>query len=360
MFKIDELKLYGNKEQEYTYTFSEGINYFKGRNDTGKTEFYEFLDYMFGKSGEIDNTKGWFKPLSKASIKFTYNDISYVITRTKDSESNSFRFVDEENEECISHRIYCDRLNQVFGANREIINTIKEFTGENFSYRVFTLFNFLGETGQGLMNDFFDKCSEIEYKIKLPSLLDLIFNKNISEIAALEKELEGLINEVKQLEKAEFKAEYIQNQINDNINILGLNIVYTGINKEKVLEKLEEAKNLHAVQKKKTENIIELEYLFNHINEQIKIYENSTVDLKQIDVANKNRKNLLENLDDIIKNHSEFDYMIEPISTLLKNMDNSISLTNYLITDKTISELIKKRKKIKQELDNCKHYTRVC
>lgn len=359
MFKIDELKLYSDQSQEYIYKFSEGINYFKGSNDTGKTEFYEFLDYMFGKSGEINNTKGWFKHLAKASLKFTYNDISYVITRTKDSESNSFGYADEENEECISKRIYVDRLNQVFGADREITDKIKEFTGENFTYRTFTLFNFLGETGQGLMNDFFDKCSEIEYKIKLPSLLDLIFNKNVSEIIAFEKELEELINEVKQLEKDEFKIEYIQNQINENINILGLNIVYTGINKERVLEKLEEAKNLNEIQKKKNENIVELKYLFNHINEQIKIYESSTIDLKQIDIANKNRKSLLNNLEDMIKTHPEFDYMIEPINTVLNNIDNSISLTNYLITDKTISELDKKRKKIKNELDKCDHYTKL-
>lgn len=34
----------------------------------------------------------------------------------------------------------------------------------------------------------FDKCSRIEYKLKLYALLDLIFNKNTNEIMALEKE----------------------------------------------------------------------------------------------------------------------------------------------------------------------------
>ena len=149
---------------------------------------------------------------------------------------------------------------------------IREFTGENDSFRIFTMFNFLGETRQGVMNDFFDKCSRIEYKLKLYALLDLIFNKNINEIMSLEKELEQLTKDIKNLEKSEFKYEYINNQINDCINILGLGIVYDGTNKKKILNKLEEIKQLNSIQKKKSENIIELEYVFNHINEQIKIY----------------------------------------------------------------------------------------
>ena len=357
MFRIDKLILISDEEKEYTYSFSSGINYFQGSNDTGKTEFYEFLDYMFGRSEQLDLSKEWYEHLSKAILSFTYNNISYAITRTKDIDCNYFEYIDEEkNEEILSLREYNERLNSVFGINKEIAATIKEFTGENETFRIFTMFNFLGETRQGVTNDFFDKCSRIEYKLKLYALLDLIFNKNISEIMSLEKELEQLTKEIKDLEKTEFKYEYINNQINDCINILGLGIIYDGTNKKNILNKL---KQLNSIQKKKSENIIELEYLFNHINEQIKVYENAQVDINQIDIANKNRELLLENLNEIINDNPDFEYLVNPIKATLNEVKKSISLTNYLITDKTILELRKRRKAVKQELDNSKHYSKL-
>lgn len=360
MFKIEKLILVSDEEQEYTYTFAKGINYFQGRNDTGKTEFYEFLDYMFGRSEQLDLSKEWYDHLSKAILIFTYNDISYAITRTKEPDCNYFEYVDEkDNEGIIPLRVYNERLNSVFGINKEIATNIKEFTGENDSFRIFTMFNFLGETRQGVMNDFFDKCSKVEYKLKLYALLDLIFNKNINEIMSLENELEQLTKEIKDLEKTEFKYEYINNQINDCINILGLGIIYDGTNKKKILNKLEEIKQLNSIQKKKSENIIELEYLFNHINEQIKVYENAQVDINQIDIANKNRELLLENLNEIINDNPDFEYLVTPIKETLNEVKKSISLTNYLITDKTILELRKRRKEIKQELDNSRHYSKL-
>ena len=360
MFKIEKLILVSDKEQEYTYTFAKGINYFQGKNDTGKTEFYEFLDYMFGRSEQLDLSKEWYNHLSKAILIFTYNDISYAITRTKEPDCNYFEYVDEkDNEGIIPLRVYNERLNSVFGINKGIATNIKEFTGENDSFRIFTMFNFLGETRQGVMNDFFDKCSKVEYKLKLYALLDLIFNKNINEIMALENESDLLIKEIKELEKSEFKYEYINNQINDCINILGLGIVYDGTNKKKILNKLEDIKQLNSIQKKKSENIIELEYLFNHINEQIKVYENAQVDINQIDIANKNRELLLENLNEIINDNPDFEYLVTPIKGTLNEVKKSISLTNYLITDKTVLELRKRRKEIKQELDNSKHYSKL-
>ncbi|MGN1152962.1 MAG: hypothetical protein ACI4S3_02955 [Candidatus Gastranaerophilaceae bacterium] len=358
MFKIEELILYSTEQEEYSYTFSTGINYYRGENDKGKTEFYNFLDYMLGSSKSLDLSKAWFKKLEKASLKININGIHYIFTRTKEREHNFFRYADsKEPEEKIPYRIYKDRMNSLLGANKEDSSNIKEFTGEDYSYRVFTMFNFLGETGQGITNDFFDKCSDIEYKIKLPSLLDLIFNKNLPEILSLEKELDTLLAEIKKLEKNEFKSEYINEQINNNINILGLNITYNGYNKDKVLEKLDEAKNLHSIQKKNLGDIVELEYLYNHINEQIKVYDTSSINLKQMQLADKNRENLLKNLKSIISDNPEFSYLVNPLEDLIKDVDNSASITNYLITDKTISELIKKRTVLKKEIEKYKHYS---
>lgn len=59
MFKIIKLTMYSFDEKEYTYQFSLGLNYFKGKNSSGKTEFYNFLDFMFGSSEDI-RKKPWY------------------------------------------------------------------------------------------------------------------------------------------------------------------------------------------------------------------------------------------------------------------------------------------------------------
>lgn len=48
MFKLSSLKLWDYEGNSYVYDFSYGLNYIQGKNDTGKTAFFHFLDYMLG------------------------------------------------------------------------------------------------------------------------------------------------------------------------------------------------------------------------------------------------------------------------------------------------------------------------
>lgn len=75
MFKIIKLTMYSFDEKEYTYQFSLGLNYFKGKNSSGKTEFYNFLDFMFGSSEDI-RKKPWYRDsLKKIIILAVWLDI---------------------------------------------------------------------------------------------------------------------------------------------------------------------------------------------------------------------------------------------------------------------------------------------
>ena len=70
MFRINKLTMYSFDEKKYTYQFSSGLNYFKGKNSSGKTEFYKFLDFMFGSSEDI-RKKPWYRDtLKKLQWKF--------------------------------------------------------------------------------------------------------------------------------------------------------------------------------------------------------------------------------------------------------------------------------------------------
>ena len=66
MFKIKKLNLYNFEGDVYTYYFSCGVNYIRGGNSTGKTEFYKFMDYMLGSSENIFQNP-WFKGTMKCA-----------------------------------------------------------------------------------------------------------------------------------------------------------------------------------------------------------------------------------------------------------------------------------------------------
>lgn len=156
MFKLIRLSLNGKCEgQSFSYSFADGINYFKGKNDSGKTEFYTFLDYMFGANINLAD-KDWFRDsLISAELMFLYNNRKFVVTRfISNPNKNFFRYYDEESSEEIRLDEYRAKLNVVFSKSQETMKELRAFVEEDIGYRTFTVFNFLGENRQGILNDF--------------------------------------------------------------------------------------------------------------------------------------------------------------------------------------------------------------
>lgn len=350
MFKISKLTMVSVNDEEYTYKFKEGINYFKGKNSSGKTVFYNFIDYMFGSSDDIGK-KVWFRnSLKKASMEIYVDNIKYLLIRTMNPNHNYLTYAGEEGE-IIDKREYVERLNSIFAKQSNQLKRLREFTEENLTYRSFTLFNFLGEKRQGYIQDFFDKCTDIKYSIKLESILNYIFNNNLKEINDLQKELERLKIELNELENRVIRYKFICNQVNTNIEKLDLNVWYNGNNADEIHKIINDIKAMNEPQKKKKEkNIAELEAMYSNVSEQIKSYENVIADSKQFEKDSKNRVFLLEKLDEVLKNESNFEYLITPLKNLLNELDETISFNKYTISDKTIEELKKQREKLKIEI----------
>ena len=344
MFRINKLTLYSFNDEEYTYEFSMGINYFKGKNSSGKTEFYKFMDFMFGSSEDI-RKKPWYEnTLRMASMEMQVDNITYVLTHSCDPEQNYLSYADEEMGEVIDRREYREKINAIFAKNMELLKNIRKFTEEELTFRTFTMFNFLGEKRQGAIHDFLDKCSEIRYSVKLAPILNFIFNNNLEKIYALQKELEQLQEELRNLEVTSSRYEFICTQVNRNIQKLGSNVWYTGRNADDIRNNIKEIKNMEEPKKKGNErNIADLEIMYNNISEQIKTYENAISDAKQFENDNANRKILLESLEELLAENKEFAYLVEPLKVLLSELDNSISFSQYTISDKTIIELKKQR-----------------
>ncbi|HDR8476711.1 TPA: hypothetical protein QC415_005759 [Bacillus cereus] len=354
MFKITKLIMYSLKEEEYTYNFQSGVNYFKGVNNSGKTEFYNFIDYMFGSSENLTKKPWYDNTFGKATMIFDFNGIKYRITRTRDLQVNYFNYDTEADDgnDYIDLTEYKERLNAVFSQGEYTqLKNIKDFTNENLTYRTFTMFNFLGEKRQGLTYNFLDKCSDIKYYTKLMPILNYIFNNNLERIYELQNELTELQKHIKKLEVTAAKYEFIYDQINVNLRKLEAPKMYNGKNESEILNFITEYKNLESIVKsKKPKNIVELEAMYNSVDEQIKIYENRIADTKQIQKENQNRKLLLEKLDSLLEENENFAYLVTPLKNLMNELDTSISFSKYLINDKTIQELKNKRDFLKNEI----------
>ncbi|WP_439948923.1 hypothetical protein [Bacillus subtilis] len=354
MFKISSLTIFPLTGEEYTYSFSNGVNYFKGVNNSGKTEFYEFIDYMFGASNNLTKKPWYHKTFDKAAMVFELDGIGYRITRTRDPQINYFTYYKDLHDcnEAIVLSEYREKLNAIFtkGESR-ILRDIKNFTNENLTYRTFTMFNFLGEKRQGVTYNFLDKCSDIKYYSKLNSILNYIFNNNLEKIFELQSNLVELQKQVKKLEMTSARNLFISEQINSNLKKLDASRHYNGKNKDEILNFISQFKNLNEVTKKnKSKNIVDLEVNFNSIDEQIKVYENRMLDMNQIQTENENRKKLLKKLDDLLEENEVFGYLVSPLKNLLAELDNSISFSKYLINDKAIQDLKLKRELLKNEI----------
>lgn len=351
MFKIISLIMYSNDDREYLYTFKEGINYFKGKNNSGKTEFYKFLDFMLGSSEDI-RTKPWYSDsLEKVTMTFKYNGVGYSVSRTQNPNVNFFRYSNDQTEESIDLRSYKERLNIIFARDEENLKHLKSFTEEDLTFRAFTMFNFLGEKRQGSTQDFFDKCNDIKYSVKLTPILNYIFSSHLEEIYNLQSELVILTDAIKGLEREKAKHDFICNQVNEQLQKIGTKIWYTGKNTLEIRSYINELKNMISqTVNRNNKSISELEVMYSNISEQIKVYENRFSDTKRLEKSNINRKILLEKLEGMIDENHNFTHLVSPLKKIISELDSTISFTKYLTGDQTIKELKKQQNLLKIEI----------
>ena len=354
MFKLISLTLYGyNGEEPFIYQFSEGLNYFKGKNDSGKTEFYTFIDYMFGATINM-YAKDWFRDsLEFAELHFSIEKREYIVTRyIKDKNKNYFRYSDEDISEPIRQDELREKLSSVFSVDQEALKELRKFVEEDISYRTFTVFNFFGEARQGILNDFFDKCGRLEYSIKMPALLNYIFNKNIARIDELKKEEDRLKLQLDVLERRAAQNDEIRARVNQQLKVLNISVTFTGGNADTILHELHKLQTNLEKTEKTTKNIAitELEAIFTSLDEQIKKQTQFELDHKRFVADDEKRQQLVETLKRVLEDKEEYHYLIDPIVSLTSDLEKSISFNKYLIQDNSIKQLKKQRDEIKKQL----------
>lgn len=329
MFKILKLVLFDYNENSFTYAFESGINYFVGKNNSGKTEFYKFIDYMFGSSEKIDN-KVWYKgTLQKAKLYFAFNNIEYRATRIINNDKCFFSYKDENDGEPIDLYEYRNKIHSVFSVNHKSVRDLQKFTGERLTYRTFTMFNFLGELRQGVLVDFFDKCSQIQYSTKVMPILNYIFNKNVERIFWLQNKIAEIQNQINENERISNNSIAIINKVNHYLHFLNMKETFNGYNEKSILDNLSNLVNeLESTSPMETKELAGLEAVFNNISEQIKVYEKYKNDLITQQTENKNRETMLTTLQSIVAENNHYEYLVAPIIDLVDELKKSISLAN--------------------------------
>lgn len=353
MFKIENLCLVNTNNQTYTYSFSEGINYFIGSNNTGKSEFYKFIDFMFGSRMDI-REYDWYKDsIHRATMKMVVDGKFYWITRTQFPEENYFKAEGDIETESISLDEYKEKLNEIFSCDEVLLRRLREFVEENISYRTFTMFNFLGEKGQGFIRDFLDKCQYVEYSVKLAPVLNYIFNDNIERIAEIKLKIDTLKKEIRDLEEKNASFNFAKNQINSNLLKLNCNVIFNGHNADEVRMAVAQIMKMDELKSKNTKkSISELEVIYSNLSEQIKVYDNTIRNYKQNQKENENRKLMLSNLYLLLENEPDLEYLIKPLTNLIEELDGSIAFGKYIIGDDTIKELKNQKNQVIMELKN--------
>lgn len=351
MFKIENLVLVDFDNHSYTYSFSQGINYFIGSNNTGKTEFYKFIDFMFGSGMDIKNYDWYRGSLQRATMKIVVDEKKYWITRTEHPEENYFKIDGDAETESIGLVEYKEKLNEIFSYDEVALRKLRDFVEENLSYRVFTMFNFLGEKGQGLTRDFLDKCRDIKYSVKLAPVLNYIFNDNVERIAEIKKEIEELKEKMRELEVKNDSFNFACNQINGNLLKINSNVIFNGHNGDEIQNELSKIMQMDIEQPKKLRrSISELEVIYSNLSEQIKIYDNIIKNYQQNEKENKNRKLLLSNLQMLIENEPSMEYLVKPLAELVNEVEGSIAFGKYIISDETIGELKRQKEQVVAEM----------
>ncbi|EJT4961953.1 hypothetical protein NTA50_002599, partial [Listeria monocytogenes] len=311
----------------------------------------KFIDFMFGSSYDISNIP-WYENLEKAVMVFQKDGIKYKIVRTKNSNINYFDYIDEPNYDNneIDFEEYKAKLMAVFSPNEKNLRELRAFIDEDITYRTFTLFNFLGETRQGVVNDFFDKSHEIKYALKLDSILNFIFNKNLEAINQLKIEFNSLTSDVNKIQAELESNNFIRKRINGLLLQLGVKKIFNGKNSSDIYMEIEKFEKMEEKPTNDKVDLSSLEIYYNTLSEQINEYDKIIQDSKQIENDNRNRESLLRNLQELVRDKKDYQYLINPIISTLNELENSISFSRYVRQDEVVKKLKEQKNDVKDEI----------
>lgn len=336
---IEKLILKRTNGETFEYTFSRGINYFKGDNSCGKTEFFIFLDYMLGRSENL-NGKDWFLELESGSLVLCNWNNRYCFSRYKDNNHYSVQVNSEEKCELTIDE-YINYLSIIIAKEDNIsLGKFKDYADFNNTIRSSTAFNFLESSGLGLgyKNNFLTKCQDYKYQKWVMLILDFLFNPNANKIVSIKNELKLLKKQLSEQQKYLEKLTLYKDSINTSLSSLGSKIQLKDnlSSLETVKKELQKIKNFHTSYDIPHYSEI---YNLNDITERIKILKNKEQDIDDLKKSNENRVKFLKSLKEIASKSSNYHDLISPLEELISELNTNISFSDILVKEKPYEKL---------------------
>lgn len=329
MFKLEEIKLFSAENDDvYKYEFSSGINYIVGDNDTGKTIFYEFIDYIFGSSKEIFQNQALENTISKVEAVMSFNNQQFFMRRFSSNSVCSFCSIEDEAHD-ISLDEYTNRINNILIPNKMSSEFIKIITEQDLSFRTFTMFNFLGEKHQGYISNFLDKCNDVKYYTKLNDVLNFIFISNKFDLKLKKKKIDILSAKISEYEKNEKNNILVKNIINKNLDILDINH-FNGKNKEKILKEIKIKQDLIVRKDKSKDNTVDLIVKYDALKEELKVFNKYDDDLQSYIKSNNTKINYISKLNELISESENYKYLVDPILQIIDESEKINSMYSHV------------------------------
>lgn len=299
MFSIECLELISCSGESFRYSFSSGVNYINGPNSSGKTVFYNFIDYMLGSDKKNLSEAPWFKEsLQAAKMQIVFN--GHILTLHRDLLGNEFGLAIDGTVCKVSDlEEYRKYLNSLFLESADEPANLSEYVGQELTYRTFTLFSFLNEITAGRINGFFSKLLEMKYRVKQRPLFDYLFSTDSDRIVFLQRRIAELNKQARELEaRRAFNNHYLE-AVNQELAKLGIVERFDGGNAAVISELVESAAisiELDSSSSLMANDVLEADQLRNDIKAQKQmIYE-----LKGTKSQDAKRHRLLDRLSSLI------------------------------------------------------------
>lgn len=353
MFSIQTLTMIGCDGERYPYKFSQGINYIYGPNGTGKSEFYGFLDFMLGatpsSTAPLPKKEWYANTLDAAELTIDHGEDKYTFFRTIDGQCFSIKRNHHEIP-CKSLQDYCEIIGSLLDVPSDALKVFKLYVGERLQYRSMTIFNFLGEKGAGTLDDFFEKSSELKYSLKLPRILDFLFNSHVQEIARLEDEAAILREQLKQTEEHEHASDFLVDLINEKLSLLSSPFIFSGHNIDGLRKAINECRE-GSSGRTRTENVEGLRFAAQSMANKVSALNRDVENTRSMTRLQENRAKLLKVLASVADGQQDYAQCVHAAMEMITEIEEGASYSRIELKQAALKKAKIELKRLNSQLD---------
>lgn len=350
MFELRTLTLNSFDGRSYPYHFERGINYIEGLNNTGKTAFVQFIDFMLGHDDKGIAERPWYCGTLKSAELALADDCRLLeLYRSLDGVDYEVCF----NGVATDVRTladYVSEVNSILCQNQRSLMDFWQYVGEELTYRTFTLFSFLEEDHVGQLNCFFGKLHEVRYRVKERQLFDYLFARDVSRILALEKDAKRLTEEKEELAIKAEKNKALSKRIDDELATLGVHMSL----EEDDIARIEEVLSSFDITSPErlggSRGISESTFAAATLADQIRALEAMLSERDMEDAENTKRQRLLARLEELIDEKPEYNELVGPTHSLLEDLEESTSMRDAQVQKEVLERKKKQLNRLRKDL----------